>query len=209
MGLRSRQRSFESNLSPQLARRHQPALAVYHHRAHLDGANARRGNPGRYRQGFVEILCVNQIVSEQCLSGLGERTMRDDRLAVLDPHGRRGRGRLQGVARLEIATLDNRLGEFAVFFHHLGAISITRTVGFTLIDEEEVLHMVSLRDVMLLSPSSRTGDCKIDGNKLNIGIMHLTNQGTRTRLASEIEAYHVFDPDRCFQADRGPSPRYV
>ena len=82
--------------------------------------------------------------------------------AVLDPHGGRSRGRLQGVATLEVAAGDDRLGEFAVFFHHLGAIDVL-TVGFVFIDEQEVLHVGSFRSVMLRSPYSRTGAGKIDG----------------------------------------------
>ena len=63
----------------------------------------------------VEILGLDQIVAAELLAGFRERAVGRQRLAVADPHGGRGRGRLQPVAGLEIAALDDGLGEGAIF----------------------------------------------------------------------------------------------
>ncbi len=90
------------------------SVVVHHHRADLDGAAAelRRRDPRRNLQRLIEILGVDRIVADQRLAGFGERAVGRHRLAVLDPHGRCGRGRLQAVAALEIAALDDRLVNF-------------------------------------------------------------------------------------------------
>src|SRR5436305_5604122 len=84
-------------------------------RPDLDGAESRAGNPRGDRDRGVEILGIDQIVAAELLAGLRKRAIGGQGLAFADPHGRRGRGRLQPVAGLEIAVLDDGLGERAIF----------------------------------------------------------------------------------------------
>src|SRR4030088_1842956 len=43
-------------------------------RTHFDAANAAAGNACRDRDGFVEVLCINQIVAAQLFASLRKRT---------------------------------------------------------------------------------------------------------------------------------------
>src|SRR4051794_34739545 len=92
---------------------------IDHDRPHLDrtglGAWDARGNAER----GVEILGIDQIVAGELLSRLRERTIRGQSLAVANAHGGRRRCRLQPVAGLEVAALDDGLGECTVFPRHL------------------------------------------------------------------------------------------
>ena len=93
------------------------------------------GTRAAIAERFVEVLGIDQIVTEQRFTSLGERAVSDDRFAVLDANGRCGRSRLQGVAGLEVAALDDRWVNFPYSSIIFGAIDVARTVGFAFVDE--------------------------------------------------------------------------
>src|SRR5882757_8939099 len=105
------------------------------------GAGNARGNGDR----GVEILGLDQIVAAELLPRFRERTIRRQSLAVANAHGGRGRCRLQCIARLEIAALDDGLGEGTVFLHHfLARCRVDFAVlGLVLIDHQQILHLAN------------------------------------------------------------------
>src|SRR5262245_47164330 len=65
----------------------------FDHRTHLDRARAGRGNTRRERDGFVEILDVDEVVAAQLLARFGKRAVGHEPLAVADANaGCGGRG---------------------------------------------------------------------------------------------------------------------
>src|SRR6202048_2493195 len=110
----SRDSGFDASRRPGMTA--SPSI-IDHDRPDLDrtrlGAGDARGNGKR----GVEILGFDQIVAPELLARLRERTIRRQGLAVANPHGGRRRRRLQPVAGLEMAALDNGLGEYAVVRH--------------------------------------------------------------------------------------------
>ena len=86
---------------------------IHPDRPDLDRTKPGAGNPRGDRKRGVEILGLDQIVSAELLAGLRERAIGGQRFAFTHPHRGRGRGRLQPVAGLEIAALNDGLGEGA------------------------------------------------------------------------------------------------
>src|SRR5882757_4782377 len=109
---------------------------INHNRPDLDRPLPGAGNPRGDREGGVEILGLDQIIAGELFARLRERTVGRHGLAVTDAHGGCRRRRLQAVAGLEMAALDNRLGEHAVVRRHFLALSGVHfaELGLVLID---------------------------------------------------------------------------
>src|SRR5450432_3053337 len=114
-------------------------------RPDLDRARLGAGNARGHGERGIEIPGFDQVVATELLARLRERTIGRQSLAVANPHGGRGRCRLQRVAGLEIAALDDGLGEHTIFFRqflagrrvHFGVVS------FVLIDQQQILHFAN------------------------------------------------------------------
>jgi hypothetical protein len=79
----------------------------------------------------------------ELLARLGEGPVGEQRLAVAHAHRGRRRGRLQAVAGLEMAALDDGLREGAVFGQHfpVQGVRVFRVLGFVLVDHQQILHL--------------------------------------------------------------------
>src|SRR5438876_4165144 len=119
-----------------------PRSVVDPDRPDFDRAVPGARNPCRDRQCRIEILGLDQVIAAKLLVGLRERPVGGEGLAVAHPHRGRRRDRLQPVAGLEIAALDDGLGERAIFLEDLlaGRGIHFAVVGFILIDHQQVLH---------------------------------------------------------------------
>src|SRR5436190_10970554 len=118
---------------------------IDHDRPDLDRTRLGAGNAGGNAKRRVEILGFDQIVAAELLARLREWAIRGQHFAVADPHGGRGRRRLQAVAGLEMAALNDGLGERAVVRHHLLPIGSAHFAefGFVPIDQQQILHLVT------------------------------------------------------------------
>jgi hypothetical protein len=63
------------------------------------------------RDRLVKVLGLDDIVAAKLLLGFGEGTVGGKRLGIAHPDGRRGAGRLERVAGLELAVFDDALGK--------------------------------------------------------------------------------------------------
>src|SRR3981081_4138111 len=126
----------------------------------IPGAGNTRGNGER----CVEILGLDQIVTAELLARSHERTIRGKGLAVTDAHGGGGSGRLQPVAGLEIAALDDGLGERSIFVGHFLARRRVHfgVLGFVSVDHQQILHLFAPFAWQVLPTSSRTGQSQND-----------------------------------------------
>src|SRR6266446_4086698 len=131
---------------------------IHPDRPDLDRTIPGAGNPRGNAKRSVEILGLDQIVAAELLTRLREWTIGGQGLAVADPHGRRRRCRLQPVAGLEIAALDNGLGERTIFVHHFLARSRVHfgVLGFVRVDHQQILHLFAPFAWQVLPTSSRT-----------------------------------------------------
>src|SRR5579872_7338559 len=135
-----------------------PSVVVDHHRPHLDRTGLGAGNSRRNANRGVEVLGLDQIIAAELLAGFGKWAIGCEDLAVAHAHGGGRRRRLQSVAGLEMAALDDGLGECTVVRHHLFAIGLARFAefGFVSIDQQQILHGLLLSSAS--SPiNSRTG----------------------------------------------------
>src|SRR3954453_22095873 len=121
------------------------SLVVDPDRPHLDRADARRRNPRRDLDRGIEILGLHEVIAAELLARFGKRAVGLQRLALALAYGRRGRGRLQPVARLEIAALDDALREGLIFRRHPlpGRRTHIRVLGFVLVDHQQILHRLT------------------------------------------------------------------
>src|SRR5947209_7307972 len=105
---------------------------------HLDRAVAGARTLGRDRGRLVEVLGLDHVEAAELLAGLGERAVGCHGLAVADANGGRARHRAQALTALEIAVLDDALGEAAVFGHGLGDFGLRAggVLGFVAIDQQ-------------------------------------------------------------------------
>src|ERR1700722_19642935 len=138
----SRDSGFASSMRPGMTA--SPSI-INPDRPDLDRTEARARNLCGDGQGCVEILGLDQIVAAELLAGFRERAIGGQRLAVTDAHGGRGGGRLQPVAGLEIAALDDALREGTIFLQHLlrcGGVDFA-VLDFVLVDHQQILHLVT------------------------------------------------------------------
>ena len=69
-----------------------PFLVELHDRPDFDGARARRRNPRRDLDGFVQVVGVDQVVAAQLFLGFREGAVGGRDLALPDADGRRRLG---------------------------------------------------------------------------------------------------------------------
>src|SRR5258707_961752 len=146
----------------------------------------------------VEILGFDQVIAAELLARLREWTIRGQGLAVADPHGGRSRCRLQPVAGLEIAALDNGLGECTIFVRHLLARGRVHfgVFGFVGVDHQQILHLFAPFARQVLPTSSRTGQSQND----ILRIIYFDGRSWRYLLdATGLSPHHkgVSRPDAC------------
>src|SRR6266545_2893906 len=136
-----------------------------HHRADLDRAVARPRDPGRDLDRLVEVLAVDQVVAAELLLGLGEGPVGGERLAAADLHGGRGAGRLERLAALHQAAVDDVLGELVVGLVLGRALGLGEAGLLVAVDQQRVFHASSLLARRRESPPPsprRTGGAWID-----------------------------------------------
>src|SRR3954464_11531902 len=113
----------------------------------LDASGLGSRDLGGARDRLVEDVALEHAEAAELLLGLGEGAVGDHALAVLDPHGRRRRDGLEGLARDVGAVLGDLLAEAAVAVHH----RVDRAGGdvghlaLVAVDRQQVLHLSLLR----------------------------------------------------------------
>src|ERR1700751_1114177 len=119
-----------------------PLVVVDHDRPNLDRTGLGAGNSRRDANRGVEILGLDQIITTELFARFGKWAIGREDLAIAYAHGCCGRRRLQSVARLEVAALDDGLGERTIVRHHLLAVRLAQFAEFRFasIDRQQVLH---------------------------------------------------------------------
>src|SRR3984957_15580049 len=115
---------------------------IDHDRPNLDRSVLGAGNSSRDRNRRIEVLGFDQIVAAELLAGFGKRAVGGQNLALAHPHRGRRRRRLQSVAGLEMAALDNGLRKRAVIGRHLLTFGVVHFEEFGLasVDHQQILH---------------------------------------------------------------------
>src|SRR4029453_9451285 len=116
-----------------------------HDRPDLDRPAPDVRDAGRDLDSLVQVLCLDHVEAAELLLGLGERPVGGQRLAVAHPHGGSRGGRLQRLAGLVDAAVDDVLGEGHVLLE-LGLRGLLGLVGPVLlagVDQQRVLHVPS------------------------------------------------------------------
>src|SRR6478609_3817544 len=119
-----------------------PLVVVDHDLPNLDRTGLGAGNSRRDANRGVEILGLDQIITTELFARFRKWAIGREDLAVAYAHGCCGRRRLQSVARLEVAALDDGLGERTIIRHHLLAVRLAQFAEFRFasIDRQQVLH---------------------------------------------------------------------
>src|SRR5215207_687878 len=141
-----------ATLTPRLSGRH----VHLHDRPDLDRPAADVGDPGGDLDRLVQVLGLDDVEAAELLLGLGERPVGAEGRAVAHPHGGGRRGRLQRLAGLVDAAVDDVLGEGHVLLE-LGLGLLLALAGPVLlagVDQQRVAHAPSLGSGRRGSPPS-------------------------------------------------------
>src|SRR5215217_9628999 len=113
-----------------------------HDRPDLDRPAADVGDPGRDLDGLVQVLGLDNVEAAELLLGLGERPVGAEGLALAHPDGGGGGGRLERLAGLVDAAVDDVLCERHVVLE-LGLsllLALARPVLLAGVDQQRVAH---------------------------------------------------------------------
>src|SRR5215467_11376071 len=123
-------------------------LGADHNRPDFDRTSASNRNTRSNRDGFVEVLGVDQNVAAQLFLGFGEGAVGNDSLAFANANDRCGRGGLQLVAPDELCA--QVVAQLAKLLVHGGPVLLAdlRELGFILVNQHQVLHGLLLFWVM-------------------------------------------------------------
>src|SRR6266508_160782 len=116
-----------------------------HDRAHLDRAVERPGDLGGGLDRLVEVLAVDDVEAAELLLGLGEWAIGGERLVAPDPHRGGGADRLERLAGLHQAAVDDVLGEVVIGLGHARPFGLAHArLGLLApVDQQRVAHAPS------------------------------------------------------------------